>query len=275
MIDYVQATEGESTRFATAIDRVLAAGSSLDDPRVPTCPDWSLADLAWHLTEVQHFWAAIVGQGLASPADYDRPERPPTDQLPASFAQGSQRLVEVLAAADPDQPCWSWHAAGDRVAWVRRRQAHEALIHRIDAELAAATVDGSPTSPDDATLSADGVDEMLAVMLDASSPPPWATWQPHGRSAELVATVDGGSDRAWRLELGHLVGDEDGTARDLEALVVEIIDPAEGAASDVTVRAPAQELNRWIWGRGELGEGAVIEGDPSIVTDIRAIAAVE
>ena len=43
--------------------------------------------------------------------------------------------------------------------FIRRRQAHEALIHRIDAELTA-----GDRTPMDTDLSADGVDEALHFM---------------------------------------------------------------------------------------------------------------
>jgi len=46
------------------------------------------------------------------------------------------------------------------LGFVRRRQAHEVLIHRLDAELTAG-VDASAMDP---RLSADGVDELLRVM---------------------------------------------------------------------------------------------------------------
>ena len=45
------------------------------------------------------------------------------------------------------------------MGFVRRRQAHEALIHRIDAELTAGR-----RTPVDPLLGADGVDEALRVM---------------------------------------------------------------------------------------------------------------
>src|SRR5690625_5600171 len=48
----------ESERFAS----VLATAH----PRAqcPTCPEWNAADLLWHLTGVQHFWANVLSQDV-------------------------------------------------------------------------------------------------------------------------------------------------------------------------------------------------------------------
>ena len=52
----------------------------LDTP-VPTCPDWSVADLVWHLTEVQHFWTHIVTNRPDGPDSDEEPVRPPDAEL--------------------------------------------------------------------------------------------------------------------------------------------------------------------------------------------------
>ena len=61
-----------------------------------------------------------------------------------------------------------------------RRQPHEALIHRVDAELAA----GAPTGLDEA-LATDGVDEILTVMIDCHDIPVWSRFEPDGSTAAL------------------------------------------------------------------------------------------
>ena len=56
--EYLAVLQRADTRFAdAAAQTVLAKGWAA---RVPGCPDWSLADLVWHLAEVQHFWAWMV-----------------------------------------------------------------------------------------------------------------------------------------------------------------------------------------------------------------------
>ena len=42
----------------------------------------------------------------------------------------------MLEAADPAEEAWNW-SDDHTVGFILRRQAHEALVHRVDAELAA------------------------------------------------------------------------------------------------------------------------------------------
>ena len=50
MLDYLSVIRSESAAFRGLI------GHAPMDGDVPTCPGWTVADLTWHLTEVQHFW---------------------------------------------------------------------------------------------------------------------------------------------------------------------------------------------------------------------------
>jgi uncharacterized damage-inducible protein DinB len=94
MVDYISVIRDESQRFIRAIARIDA------DVRVPSCPEWSAADLLWHLTEVQEFWGAIVGDLLGDPADATVSDRPEDADLPSVFGEMSARLVDVLAARE-------------------------------------------------------------------------------------------------------------------------------------------------------------------------------
>ena len=60
----------ESDRFA----EVLADADP--DTRVPSCPDWTVADLLWHLGEVQMFWGDDRGAAVDDPAGAEDPVRP-------------------------------------------------------------------------------------------------------------------------------------------------------------------------------------------------------
>ena len=40
---------------------------------VPTCGDWTLADLIWYLAEVQSFWEYIIANRPAGPDRYPAP----------------------------------------------------------------------------------------------------------------------------------------------------------------------------------------------------------
>lgn len=159
---YLDHIRRESARFR----EVMAACPP--DARVPSCPDWDAADLLWHLGEVQHWWHHVISTRPAPPEDYPEPERPATyDELLAFFDEWHARFTDVLAVADPADAAWSWSARADHqdVAFTYRRQAHEALIHRLDAELAAGQVTPLPVD-----LAADGVDEALDVMYGGCRP---------------------------------------------------------------------------------------------------------
>lgn len=255
MIEFVDVVERESARFGE-----IGAGAHLDIA-VPSCPGWDLADLTWHLAEVQYFWASIVEELLVDPGAVPELARPAAADLAGLSRDQATRLVDALRAGDPDAECWSWHADGHSVGWVRRRQAHEALIHRVDAELAVGEL-----SPIDPELAADGVDEILNVMLDASDLPAWASFEPTGRTA-AVETTDG---RSWAMELGWFRGTSPntGTAYDDAALRLD----RRVGNPDVVLRGDASDLDLWLWGRGSL-DPIQTHGDAAIAAMIRQAAA--
>ncbi len=268
MIDMVAATAAESERFATAAADVAALADSAT-ATVPSCPDWSVDDLVWHLTEVQHFWASIVGGRLDDPSDAGGQTRPAGPDLVATFLATSARLIEALEGADPAAPCWTWYEPDQRVGWVQRRQANEALIHRVDAELALAAVGGPDVGPIDPELAADGIDEFLLVMLGADPLPAGAQFTAEPDRIGLVA-ADAPNQPTWSVQIGRLTGvDPDGTAVDEGAITVSEFDPATPHAA--IVRGPAAELDRWLWRRGRL-ETAAIEGDRGLVERLPDVA---
>jgi len=265
MIDFIAATVIESERFARAAADIADLADSATAV-VPSCPDWSADDLVWHLTEVQHFWASVVGEGLDDPAAASRQDRPPGPGLVDTFVATSARLVEALEGADPDAACWSWYEPDQRVGWVHRRQAHEALIHRVDAELARAAVGGAGVGAIDQALAADGIDEMLRIMLGVDPLAPWAVWVPEGPTVRLVATIDGAPDRAWLAGIGRLTGTDPGGQDHADpALRIAAVDTGESATA--TVRGDAAELDRWLWRRGSL-DTATVEGDRAVAERI-------
>ncbi|SDY55548.1 Mycothiol maleylpyruvate isomerase N-terminal domain-containing protein [Modestobacter sp. DSM 44400] len=76
---YLATLHEENARFAAA-----AAAAARQQhgwrPRVPGCPEWDLADLVWHLGEVQHFWGWLVRTSATSPAGHPAPARPATSR---------------------------------------------------------------------------------------------------------------------------------------------------------------------------------------------------
>ncbi|MEM7324696.1 MAG: maleylpyruvate isomerase family mycothiol-dependent enzyme [Actinomycetota bacterium] len=266
MIEFLPAIGAESARFLAAIESIDAAGTALTDVRVPACPDWNAADLAWHLTEVQAFWATMVGGGLSSPAEAEMPERPADDQVLALFAEQSERLVSVLTDGADEDPCWSWHPTGGNIGWVRRRQAQEALIHRIDAEQTAALVTAAPLSDVDEVLATDGIDEMIQIMLSSEPLPEWGRFEPSDRSLRITVP-----QRSWDLTIGRVVGTNDDGPQDAGAVRVEE-DPL--ASPGATLTGSAAEIDLWLWRRGLLTDASV-RGNQAVVQEVYDFSSVE
>lgn len=251
---YLDHIRRESVRFREVLTDT--------DPATPvsTCPGWTAADLLFHLGRVQHFWAEVVARRPVDPSeDYVEPEQPAAyDRLLAFFDESSDRLASALATADPADECWSW-AAEHTVGFALRRQAHEALIHRLDAELVA----GTPTALDPA-LAADGVDECLDVMYGAM--PPWGSFAPLPHHVEFATTDTGTS--VW-VQLGAFSGTSpDGVERAGEPDLHVV--PAPGTAADAVVSGTAADLDAWLWHRGD-DSGIHVTGDKDVYARARLV----
>jgi uncharacterized protein (TIGR03083 family) len=236
--DYASSVERDSSRLADAATGNLAA-------EVVACPGWNVADLVWHLREVQWFWCTIVeGRRTEPPDETSVPERPADpEQLLGDFREGARELVKALQGADPATRCWTWAQQKD-VAFVLRHQAQEAAVHRWDAERAA----GHETDVD-AAIAADAVEEFLMFstewVVDGAAPLPGPV---------RIEATDSGD--AWTVtedaeRVLHLVGLGHGP-------------PGQGNAADpvTTVRGTASDLLLGLYRR--VGpERLSIAGDPA------------
>jgi uncharacterized protein (TIGR03083 family) len=259
-LDFLDHLARESVRFAAALR------GAPPDTRVPTCPDWDADDLIWHLAEVQWFWGTIAREKVTETEranELDHPDRPDNRAgLVTFYDQASRDLGKALASAPPETPAWTW-SEDQSVGFIRRRQAHEALIHRIDAELTA----GERTDMDPA-LSLDGVDEVLRVMYGGA--PPWGQFTPANASTVRVRTTDTGD--SWLLTLGQFVGidPDDGSAVDEPDLRVAATDSGGPAAAELT--GSAADLDCWLWHRPTVGE-VERTGDSDVLASFTATIA--
>lgn len=244
-LDYLSHLQAESTLLLDAVRDL--------DPStpVPSCPEWAADDLLRHVIGVFGFWGAIVGQRVQDRASAESIE-PATDQPPAPHAELVTRYTEsaaalqaALAGAPADLPVWTWsedHTAG----FVRRRMAHEVLIHRLDAELTAGQV-----TPVDAALAADGVAEVLQHFYRGDVP--WAAFRPGPAVARLRASDTGDE---WLIRLGAVTGTSPHSGRSFTDEPAIVLDP--GAAPGCTVTASARDLDAWLWNRPTLDEPEVL-----------------
>lgn len=200
-------------------DLFYATASGADRTRgVPCCPDWTVADLVWHLGEVHWFWAADIEQRASGPEQVEagKPARPAT--YPDTIAWGRsqlERMLGVLESTPDDVGVWTWapDKAGHTVGFVRRHQVQEAAVHRWDMQSAAS--DGIP-DPIDAEMASDSIDEFLTVSL------PYGVnhTKPLSGSVHLHCTDVAGEwfiERDGRVDRGHATGDVSlrGTASDM------------------------------------------------------------
>jgi len=253
--------------FSTYLDHLTAESRRFRDvlahcdpgARVPGCPDWDAADLLWHLTGVQHFWSAIVTHRPAGPEGLEEQPRPEAyADLLAAFDTASAALASALAGADPTEQAWTW-SSEQTVGFTYRRQAHEAMVHRLDAEQTAGTL-----TPLDPALAADGVDEALSVMFGGC--PPWGTFTPLEHHLRVDLTDTGES--VW-VQLGRFTGtdpDDDVTYDEPDVAVV----PDPGVEPDAVVAGTAAVLDAWLWRRGD-DEAIRVAGSRDVYDRFRMI----
>ena len=126
--------------------------------RVPTCPDWTLRQLATHVGRAHRWAAEIVGtRSERAIAFRDVPGgRMPDD--PAEQAgwlrAGADGLITALGEAG-DAKVWAFGEQRPAGFWARR-MTHETAVHGADAQIAGG---GRPLIPAD--VAADGIDEWL------------------------------------------------------------------------------------------------------------------
>ncbi len=263
--DFLADLAAESQRFAEVM-----AGVDPSAP-VPSCPDWTAADLLWHLTEVQMFWETVVRERLLDPdaADVESPEHPADyATLRSLFDKAWPALHSTLSTTEPQTRVWTW-CDDWSVRFVRRRQAHEALIHRVDAELTMGGSAADAAAEIDPLLAADGVDEALNCMLGGC--PSWAQLRLVGPRV-LVTAAD--TSDAWLVRPAVFSGTSPSSGNvyvDDPTLAVESC--AADTDADTRLRASAGELDLWLWGRAPQ---AIVscDGDPAGLSALASLIAV-
>jgi uncharacterized protein (TIGR03083 family) len=233
--DYLAAIRREGELFAAAV----AAGEL--DATVPTCPEWTLRELAHHLGRT-HIWASVhVEQARDTPLTKDEEQvvwgtMPGDAEVVAWYRATRDRLVAALEAAPPDLACWTFlpNSPLPRVFWARR-QAHELTIHRVDAQHVA-----GPIEPVSVDFALDGIDELLFGFYG----------RPRSRlRGETPCTLSIRTDEAsWLVHIG------------LEGARAERSD----AAGDCTVRGGASEVYYALWNRSPV-HALRVDGDPAVL----------
>ena len=166
--------------------------------------------------------------------DIVRPDAMPDGDPFPRFEEQRARLIDVLTAADPADPVWTW-SSDNSVGFIIRRMAHETAVHRWDAQATAGErgiIDGE--------LASDGIDELLNTFLpffDAKA----------GDVGGSVHIHCGDVPGEWTIRVGD------------NGFVVA----PEHAKGDCALRGPASDLLLALWKRVGLDEIDVV-GDRAV-----------
>ncbi len=231
----------------------LVDGADLARP-VPTCPDWTLRQLATHVGRA-HRWAAQIAATRS--AEMIPFRQVPDGRIPDDPAQhapwlraGAAQVIDAVREAGSD-PVWAFGGLRPASFWARR-MAHETAVHRADAELAVGRE--ARLAPD---IAADGIDEWLGMLSGPvnGGQDPRLSALPEGAVLHVHATDEGlNGDGEWLVRregsevvVGHGHGRGDvalrGPAARLLLVLLRRLPPDD---PQVQVVGDAALLTRWL-----------------------------
>ena len=233
---------------STEIMAEIVHGADLTRP-VPTCPDWTLRQLATHVGRA-HRWAAEIASTRS--AEFIPFRQVPDGRIPDDPAlhapwlrAGAERIIQAVREAGSD-PVWTFDELRPASFWARR-MAHETAVHRADAEIA---VGRQPELEPD--LAADAIDEWLGFMSGVVAEDQRADALPDGAVLHVHATdegLDGTGEWLVRREGSEVT-----------------VQPGHGKG-DVALRGPALRLLFVLLRRVPPDDPQVqVLGDPALLT---------
>lgn len=232
--------------LAADYTRLRAVAEDALDAPVPSCPGWTGNDLVRHVAEVYLHKTETMRQG-----SWPAPWPPALPGEPLSVLDSAyERLVEELTTRKPADHALTWYPPDQTVGFWLRRMAHETVIHRVDAELAAE----APHAPIPADLADDGIDELLVCFLAHASVEYPEELAEHliecdGRTVQ-IATENAG----WQVQLGPTEITVDRGHFDAEA----------------GISGEAGAVLRWLWRRAD--DGAVrFDGNRWVTGKLRTL----
>ncbi|MFH5879078.1 maleylpyruvate isomerase family mycothiol-dependent enzyme [Arthrobacter sp. NA-172] len=143
------------------------------------------------------------------------------------FLEGANAFLEAIEGVDPEKECWNFGPPPRKAGFWLQRQAHEHAIHLVDACLALEAE--APGFERDFMI--DGIDEVLAMFAPRQLR---LGRMPQPEAAVTFEVPEAGS---WTLGQGPV-----------------------GAS----ITAPLHSMYLGLWGRSNLAESAVIQGDVSL-----------
>jgi uncharacterized protein (TIGR03083 family) len=247
----------ESSRLLGHLDdefALLRAAVGATDlaARVPSCPEWTVADLAQHVAYVYLNKAECVRLGAF-------PDPWPPETL--TVQPGSVALLDEMYATltarfaehSPGDHAATWHEPDQTVGFWIRRMTQETLIHRVDAELAL----GGAVSPVPGDLAFDGVDEMLKLFVGYGS----VIWR-----EDYGTLLDAPDERVLTVATGHHAWNVRATPKG-----IEVREAATGFDGDALVSGEPAPLLLWLWNRAGGDDDVRLSGDPALLAQFRAL----
>jgi uncharacterized protein (TIGR03083 family) len=233
---YLNAVVEQTSTFADWVD-----GKDATAP-VPTCPEWTLADLVDHIGATQKMVAMLVAEKLTEPSAAFAAYVPaPADstQWGAWLNGTAAEAKRAYDAAADDTPVWDPNGGVVGAPYWARRLFAEACVHRADA---AATVGTSYELPPEHAAAA------IEDWLDTMTSPTY--WQSKPHYAEAMR----GDGQTLHLHTTDAPG-EWVARREPDKIALE----RTHAKADVAVRGPATDLMLVISRRRPLEETPALE----------------
>ncbi len=232
--------EAAALRAAAASDGAFAAP-------VPSCPDWTVADLLGHTGRAFRWLAIHIVRGVTTAPNDQPAEVPANDKLLGWWDESLAAVLTALDRVDPDLPSWHWTPQAKVAGFWHRRFAHEVAVHRWDAQVAV----GLP-EPIDTALALDGVAEILDSWLPAR---PVQGLDEDG----MVQLIASDSEESWLVRV--------------RGEAVSLLDTAtllpEGHHVDVQATGSASDLELAMYGRVPF-DVLEISGRESLLNALRA-----
>jgi uncharacterized protein (TIGR03083 family) len=243
--------------FQTQAEALIAAAAENLDAPVPSCPGWDNRRLVGHVARLLDSTATHLPRGVVDPPPFT--PRPPAEDaaLVEHYRRSVAGILAVFRAVEPTAPAWNYTGGPQVADFWPRRLTHELQIHAWDAAGAV-----GPAPELEPVVAADGIDEVLRVLLPAAravglSAPGEGTAHVHLTDPLFAGSslADGGADAStprgeWMIALA---GD-----------TVEVTEGHE--KGDAGLRGPAGPVLLALWGRiGFDAAGLTAFGDQDLL----------
>ncbi len=149
---------------------------------IPSCPEWTLGDLVFHLGSVHATWTAIIEDASPDERTHHVVDDVADEELVEWFRGHTRGLLAAMVNAEPQARCWTWWGEPRTVRAVERHQVQEAAVHRWDVQNAL-----HAPKPLEADVASDGIAEFLLVEREHMTAPAGAR--------VTLRTID--TDEAW------------------------------------------------------------------------------